>query len=144
MRKSKKPKHFLQIPQYPGGNVALNKFINENLKYPKDALENKIEGTVEAEYFVSGLGKITKVNILKELGHGCDEEVKRLIKSLVFEKAVNRGYNTSTKKTLKINFRLPKPKKTNITYNLVKETPKKEEVAPKKSSGYNITITYKK
>lgn len=123
----------------------MTKFINENLQYPQEALDNKIEGEVEAEYFINGLGDITSVNILKGIGHGCDEEVIRLIKSLVFEKAINRGYKTSTRKTLKINFKLPKPKKPTVTYNLVKE---KKETAPsppqKKSGGYNITITYKK
>ncbi|MEQ6118817.1 energy transducer TonB [Reichenbachiella sp. MALMAid0571] len=141
MHKSKKPKDFLKVPQYPGGKVAMTKFINENLKYPQDALENKIEGTVEAEYFVDGLGKIKNVNILKGLGHGCDEEVERLIKSLVFDKAVNRGLRTSTRKTLKINFNLPKKKTPSLQYQLVKAKPKKE-VPEKKNAGYNITISY--
>ena len=121
MRKSRKPKHFLQTPQYPGGKTAMAKFINENLLYPEEAQQNKIEGTVEAEYFINGLGNITSVNILKGLGSGCDEEVKRVIKLLVFEKAVNRGMKSSTRKTLKINFKLPKKKKPLIKYNLVKK-----------------------
>ncbi|MFT7031660.1 MAG: TonB family protein [Cyclobacteriaceae bacterium] len=143
MRKSRKPKHFLQTPQYPGGKTAMVKFINENLKYPKKALESKVEGTVEAEYFINGLGNITSVNILKGIGSGCDEEVVRLIKLLAFEKAVNRGMKSSTRKTLNVNFKLPKKKTPTIKYNLVKEAPKKEEVV-KKPLGYNITITYKK
>lgn len=143
MRKSKKPKHFLQTPQYPGGKTAMTKFINENLRYPKEALENKVEGTVQVEYFINGLGNITSVNILKGIGNRCDEEVIRLIKLLVFEKAVNRGMKSSTRKTLNINFKLPKKKAPTVKYNLVKEAPKKEEVI-KKPSSYNITITYKK
>ena len=121
----------------------MTRFLNENLRYPKEALEQKIEGTVQAEYFVNGLGNITSVNILKGIGSGCDEEVIRLIKSLAFEKAVNRGMKSSTRKTLNINFKLPKKKTPVVKYNLVRETPNKEEVV-KKPSGYNITITYKK
>ena len=143
MRKSKKPKHFLQTPQYPGGKTAMTKFISKNLRYPKEALENKVEGAVQAEYFINGLGNITSVNILKGIGNGCDEEVIRLIKLLVFEKAVNRGMKSSTRKSLNISFKLPKKKAPTVKYNLVKEVPKKEEVS-KKPSGYNITITYKK
>ncbi|MFY0653353.1 MAG: TonB family protein [Cyclobacteriaceae bacterium] len=142
MRKSRKPKHFLQTPQYPGGKRAMTAFINKNLRYPQEALDQKIEGSVEAEYFVNGLGNITSVKILKGLGHGCDEEVERLIKLLVFEKAVNRGMKTSTRKTLTINFKLPKKKQAKVQYQLVKEEPK--PAPQKKSSGYNITITYKK
>jgi len=143
MHKPKKPKDFLKTPQYPGGKAAMSKFLNENLKYPQEALDNKIEGTVEAEYFVDGLGKIKNVNILKGLGHGCDEEVKRLIKSLVFDKAVNRGLKTSTRKTLKINFKLPKKKAPTLQYQLVKTKPP-EDAPVKKSGGYNITISYTK
>lgn len=143
MRKPKKPKHFLKTPQYPGGNAALTRYVDENLRYPKEALEKRVEGTVEVEYFVNGLGDVTKVNILKGLGYGCDEEVERLVRSLVFEKAINRGMKTSTRKTLKVHFKLPTPKQTSVKYNLVKEAPKKEAPA-KKSGSYNITITYKK
>ena len=143
MHKPKKPKDFLKVPQYPGGKVAMTKFINDHLIYPEDALDNKIEGTVEAEYHVDGLGKIKNVNILKGLGHGCDEEVKRLVSSLAFEKAVNRGLKTSTRKTLKINFKLPKKKAPSLQYQLVKTKPKKEEPI-EKSGGYNITISYSK
>ena len=143
MARSKKPKDFIKTPQYPGGRAALTKYVNSNLRYPKEALENKIEGEVEAEYFINGLGNITDVKILKGIGHGCDEEVIRLIKSLIFEKAVNRGLRTSTRKTLKVNFKLPNKKPQKVAYNLVSEKTEKEKPAQKKA-GYSYTITIKK
>lgn len=117
----------------------MKEFLDSNLKYPEKALENKIEGTVELEYFVNGNGKITKVNVLKGIGFGCDEEARRLVKSLVYEKAYNKGITTSTRKTIKIHFRLPKKKGLNLNYQLVKSKPK-QSTPPKKGETYQITI----
>ena len=139
MPKHKKPNDFIRVPQYLGGNSALKKFLDENLIYPEEAIESKVEGDVEAEYHVDGLGKIKNVKILKKLGSGCDDEVIRLIKLLVYEKAINRGLKTLTRKTLKIAFKLPKQKDPQINYSIIKE-PKSSKPVPKKSMGYTITF----
>lgn len=142
MSKPRKPKDFLKTPQYEGGKSALKKYIDQNLKYPQEALDGKIEGAVQVEYFVDGLGKIKKVRILKGIGHGCNEEVIRLIESLVYQKAINRGVNTLTRKTLTINFNLPKKKPTTLKYQLVADKPKSKTEPQKKSSNYTITLKY--
>lgn len=148
MSKPKKAKDFFKAPTYRGGNAAIGKFIAENLKYPKEALEAGIEGTVELSYVVDGLGKVIGVEVKTGLGYGCDEEAIRLVKSLVFEKAINRGFRTTSKRNIKIHFRLPKRKPqtsgTQINYQIVSSKPK-EVVSPKpKKSGYNITVTINK
>jgi len=142
MSKPKRPKDFLKVPQYVGGNAALKVFLDKNLKYPKEALDGKIEGEVEAEYHVDGLGKIKKVKILKGIGYGCDEEVIRLVKLLIFQKAVNRGMKTLTRKTLKINFQLPKLKTVQVKYQII-DKPKKSNSSSKNKYGYTITINPK-
>lgn len=141
-KKAKNRKHYIETPQYPGGKPAMDKFLQQNLKYPQEALEKKIEGEVKAEYFVDGLGRIVEVNILIGIGHGCDEEVIRLIKSLVFEKAVQRGLKTKTRMTLNVNFKLPVPKKTTLTYNVVPEKKTNAKPSGKTSTyGYKINIS---
>lgn len=143
MKKSNR-KHYIETPQYPGGKKALDDYIKRNVKYPPEALQAKIEGEVEAEYFVDGLGRIVEVNILKGIGHGCDEEVIRLINSLVFEKAVQRGLKTRTRMTLKVNFKLPVPKKPTMSYNLVQTSKKQPQTSSKKSTySYRINIEKK-
>ena len=137
----------LKMPRYRGGQEALQKFIAENLKYPKDALDNKVEGSVEVAYDVDGLGRIKNVRILSGLGHGCDEEVIRLINMLVYEKAVNPGRNVTAHKKLKVDFKLPKakPQKTQLQYHYVTEK-KPTQAAPaqeKKKRGYTISINVK-
>lgn len=129
----------LKMPTYKGGNDALRKFIQTNLKYPKEALEQKIEGVVKASYDVDGLGRIRNVKIVEGLGYGCDEEVIRLIEMLKYEKAFNKGRNVTLHRTIKVDFRLPKQKpkaKTTISYQLVndKKQQQKKTETPKKIS----------
>ena len=71
-----------QMPQFPGGNEALLKFISTHLRYPVIAAENGIQGTVTLRFVVSPTGEITKVEVLRQLDPACDKEALRVIKSL--------------------------------------------------------------
>lgn len=148
MGKPKKANDFFKAPTYRGGNTAMKKFIAENLKYPKDALESKVEGSVDLTYVVDGLGKVINAEIKKGIGHGCDQEALRLVKSLVFEKAINRGFKTTSKRNIKINFKLPKPVQksttTQVNYQIVSAKPKEIPTRKPKKSGYNITVAINK
>lgn len=144
MGKPKKANDFFKAPTYRGGNAAMKKFIAENLKYPKEAFEAKVEGTVELTYVVDGLGKVITAEVKKGIGHGCDEEALRLVKSLVFEKAINRGFRTTSKRNVNIHFKLPKRKSqlasTQINYQIVSSKPNPQPKPIAKRSGYTITI----
>jgi len=115
MSKERKDNSFIKKPIYPGGNAAYRKFIKDNLKYPKAAKENKIEGIVYLKYTIDHKGKVTEAQVLKGLGHGCDEEAKRIVKLLKFEipKGPRKLRVTFHKKT-QITFRIPKEKKKPI------------------------------
>ena len=124
---------------------TLFKFIKTNLKYPKEALENKIEGDVEVGYDVDGNGKVRNIKILDSLGHGCDQEVMRLVGLLKYEKAYNKGRNVTLHRKLKVNFKLPEPKpaaKQKINYLLVKDKTKEKAAEPKKGQTINYTIKF--
>ncbi len=116
-----KKRNFIKKSTYPGGKEALKKLIKENLKYPKEAIENKIEGNVLLKYKVNSLGKVFDVNILKGIGYGCDEEAIRLITQLKYPKQLNRKLKVTTNKKITIKFKLPKNKnKIIISYEITK------------------------
>lgn len=115
------------------------KYIQENLRYPEEALQKRIEGIVELSYVINGLGKIIEVKVLKGIGHGCDKEAIRLVKSLVYEKAYNHGLNTRTKRGIKIPFKLPKSKKVQLNYQIVKAE-KKPQTPKKAPTTYQIQV----
>jgi TonB family protein len=63
-----------------GGRKAYDKYLDANLRYPQEALENKVKGRVVVEFNVGLDGSLTNFSVIKSLGHGCDEEVIRLVK----------------------------------------------------------------
>lgn len=121
----KREKKFLKLPHLDGGKELLKKFIRENLEYPKEALEKGIEGDVIVKYKVSGKGEVSDAEIVKSLGHGCDEEALRLVSMLSYMSVKNRGVRVITDNKIKIPFRIKKSKqKLNMTYKAA--TPKKD------------------
>ncbi len=63
-----------------GGRRAYNNYLEKNLKYPEQALQNKIEGKVTVQFMVNLQGGLTDFAVVRGLGYGCDEEVIRLVK----------------------------------------------------------------
>ncbi len=99
-----------QMPQFPGGEKEMMKFIMDNMKYPPKAKEMGIQGTVIASFIVNDKGKVVKVKIVRGIGSGCDEEALRVIKSMPDwtpgkqgGKAVNVSYLLPVKFTLSAN-----------------------------------------
>ena len=102
-----KKKQFLNMPKYPGGNEAFRKFISENVRYPQEAFDAGVQGSVIVEYDILDTGNVKVLRVLKGLGHGCDEEATRVIGMLQFEKVTNRGVRVKMTTKTTINFKLP-------------------------------------
>ena len=92
MKKEKKDKDFIKSAYFEGGRAALEAFVKKELRYPKEALQAKIEGTVSVRYTVDYKGKVIEAGIISGLGHGCDEEALRIVRKLQF-KVPNDGKN---------------------------------------------------
>jgi TonB family protein len=69
-------------PSFPGGDEARIKYISENIKYPEEAREKGIQGTVFVTFVVEPDGSITGVKLLRGIGGGCDEEALKLIENM--------------------------------------------------------------
>lgn len=94
-----------QMPNFPGGEEALMKFINEHIKYPQSALEQGTQGTVMLRFVVTGTGGIGEVQILKGLDPDCDDEAKRVVKSLPkFNPGMQQGHPVSVWYTIPVRF----------------------------------------
>jgi protein TonB len=77
------PEIFVQeMPEFPGGEGEMQRFLSDNIQYPADASQNGIQGTVYAQFVVDSKGNITDVKILRGIGGGCDEEASRIIKMM--------------------------------------------------------------
>jgi periplasmic protein TonB len=96
-----------QMPEYAGGVAALSKFLQKNLRYPNPASNAGVSGKVYVQFVVGQDGAISKVDILKGLGFGCDEEAERVIKLMPHWSAGKQsGRAVAVKFTLPISFQL--------------------------------------
>ena len=71
-------------PEFPGGPVAMMKFIQQNVQYPAMAREAGISGKCHLKFVVDENGGISNVEILKG-GAGCqdcDKEAIRVVKAM--------------------------------------------------------------
>lgn len=71
-----------EMPSYPGGDSERLKFLSDHIKYPIQATENQIQGTIYFQFVIDTKGNITDVKILRGIGGGCDEEALRVIKMM--------------------------------------------------------------
>jgi protein TonB len=91
-----------QMPEFPGGQTELMKYLSKNLRYPPAARENGIEGRVVLQFVVDESGTISDIQVLRDIGGGCAEEAVRVVKSMPPWKAGRQNGNA-----VKVYFKLP-------------------------------------
>ncbi len=97
------------MPEFPGGGQeALFKYLQKEMKYPQVAKENGIQGTVFVNFVVGKDGKIRDVKILRGVNKMLDDEAIRVVKAMPSwkpgkqrGKAVSVSYNLPIKFTLR-------------------------------------------
>lgn len=96
-----------QMPEFPGGEAALYTFLANNIKYPDEAKEQKVEGTVYVKFLVNKKGKISDVQIVKGIGAGCDTEAERVVKKMPdWNPGMQEGKTVDVYYTLPVKFQL--------------------------------------
>ena len=71
-----------QTSEFTGGLAALKKYLLDNMKYPKDALEKGVEGTVFIKFTVTDKGTIENAELQKAVYPSLDAEALRLVKNM--------------------------------------------------------------
>jgi TonB family protein len=71
-----------EMPEFPGKEVALRKFIAENIKYPVEAKEKGIQGKVYVTFVVNSTGKVEKAKIARGVDPSLDAEALRVVEQL--------------------------------------------------------------
>lgn len=71
-----------EMPQFPGGETALMKFIVDNIKYPEAARNKGIQGRVMLKFVVTANGNIDQVEVVRGVDPLLDQEAIRVIKMM--------------------------------------------------------------
>ncbi len=94
-------------PSFPGGEKDLLKYLAENIKYPPLARETGIQGTVALTFIVEKDGRVSDVQVVKEIGGGCGKEAMRVVQSMpTWIPGENNGHPVKVRFTLPVRFRL--------------------------------------
>ena len=68
-----------KMPEFPGGMNALLEFLAKNTRYPLEAAETGIQGTVYLAFVVEKDGKVSNIKTLRGIGGGCNQEAERVL-----------------------------------------------------------------
>ena len=95
------------MPEFPGGDLGLMKFIQKNVKYPAIAKEYNITGKVYVSFIVDKQGKVTNVKIVRGVDKNLDAEALRVVSMLPkYKPGKQRGKSVRVMFTIPINFTL--------------------------------------
>lgn len=96
------------MPSFPGGEKALAKFIQDNIEYPQEAIDNGAEGKVVVSFAVDEAGKIYTPTIVSGKGeYGLDAAALKVVNKMPrWNPGQIKGKNVKTKFTLPIDYQI--------------------------------------
>ena len=95
------------LPEYPGGMNELMKFLQQEVKYPKEAQEKGIQGRVVVQFIVKKDGSIIEPKVAKPVDPLLDAEAVRVVSAMPkWNPGKQRGQAVNVRFTLPITFRL--------------------------------------
>jgi protein TonB len=94
-----------EMPEFPGGQAAMLKYIGKHLRYPASAQAKGIAGIVYVSFVISAEGQVTKVEVMKGIDRACDQEAVRVISKMpAWKPGRQSGRNVSVRYSLPIRF----------------------------------------
>lgn len=91
-----------EMPEFPGGERALIKYINSHVEYPVIAQENGVQGRVTINFVVETDGRVTEASVLRPVDPALDQEAMRVVNSMPrWKPGKQRG------KPVRVSFRVP-------------------------------------
>jgi periplasmic protein TonB len=95
------------LPQFPGGNVALIRFVVNNIKYPEQAIKDHITGVVYIKFCIKSDGSINQIEVQKSINPLLDAEAVRVVRVMPkWKPGKLKNRNVNVMFSLPINFNL--------------------------------------
>jgi len=97
-----------KTPTFPGGELALKKYIDNNIKYPQIAAENGIHGKVYVSFIINKKGEVTNPEISRGVDPSLDKEALRVVNTFPrFKPGEKNGEKVDASYTVPVEFILP-------------------------------------
>lgn len=95
------------MPEFPGGQGELLKFLAKTIKYPVIAQENGIQGRVTASFIIEKDGSIRDIEVIRGVDPSLDMEAVRVLSAMPrWTPGKQRGQDVAVKYTVPVTFRL--------------------------------------
>lgn len=99
-----------QMPEFPGGIIAMRQYLGQQIKYPEAARINEIQGMVIVQFVVNTTGAIERIKVMRDIGGGCGEEAVRVVSEMPkWHPGKQNGKAVNTYFSLPVQFRLEDP-----------------------------------
>lgn len=96
-----------QMPEFPGGMKELLKFLQDNLKYPENAMKNNVQGRVIVQFVVEKDGTLTEFKVARSVDPDLDAEALRVLQTMPkWKPGMQRGKIERVKFTVPVSFKL--------------------------------------
>lgn len=96
-----------EMPEFPGGQEALGKFLKLNLNYPAIARDAGVSGSVWITFVVNKKGEIEDIKIAKSVSPACDREAERVVRAMPkWKPGLQRGVPVKVQYYLPIKYTL--------------------------------------
>ena len=96
-----------QMPQFPGGDAELMRYLQSHMNYPPMAAENNVQGRVVVQFVVDKTGRVGEVKVVRSVDRDLDKEAVRVCTSLPkFTPGRQNGQAVSVWYTLPVTFKL--------------------------------------
>jgi protein TonB len=96
-----------QAPEFPGGKDSLAQYLFRNLKYPRIAAENGIQGMTVLKFVIERDGSISNISLVRDIGGGCGQEAKRLVEAMPkWAPGKKNGQPVRVEYTMPVKFKL--------------------------------------
>lgn len=96
-----------EMPEFPGGDAEMMKWLTKNVVYPSIASENGIQGRVMVGFVVERDGSVSDVKILRGVDPSLDKEAMRVVKAMPkWKPGMQTGKPVRCRFTIPVNFRL--------------------------------------
>ena len=96
-----------ELPAFPGGEIALMRFLSDNMKYPKVARDSGIQGRVVVQFVVGSDGSICNAKVIRSIDPYLDKEALRVVSVMPrWKPGMQKGKPVSVQYTMPLMFRL--------------------------------------
>lgn len=96
------------MPEFPGGEIEMLRYIKANIDYPSESIRNNVEGLTFLSLVVRRDGTLDEVHVMKSLDPYTDKEAIRIVSTMPkWKPGIKNGKNVNVKYTLVLRFKLP-------------------------------------